>query len=250
MLAAEGPTKNLGCVMCGQPGVVLPGVVDVAGTYTAWFCYAGTEVAFTFELEEGDTMVVPLGTLGAPYTYAFHVELPEGAGVWAGEVDGVEFQRWIICLKVPLVGEVVLLDMESITCENLTDAENGLTDAQVITCILPLVDFADDAYWDALSVQQIADITARLGPSMDTIIPYADEAAALVDGALIPDEKQTVRIKDTGREYPGDGTSMIAQLIVADRFFLPRAVDTETWDNADGLVITKGGNTYTHQLNG
>lgn len=143
MAAASGPVYNAGCLWCGQPGVVLPGNAVFTGTHVAWFNYAGQCVCIEFEAVQGEPMVVPVGNLGAPYTYTFHVEQPDEEGLFVLTVDGKEYERFRLCIKVPLVGQVVMMDAEAITCENLNDPENGLSASQRVECILPTYTLAE-----------------------------------------------------------------------------------------------------------
>ena len=200
MPAVSGPVLDLDCIYCGQPNVVLPGVAAVTGTHIAWFAYAGQCVCIQFEAVEGEPMLVPIGELGAPYTYTFHVEQPDEAGPYSLTVDGTAYQLFRFCLKVPLVGQVVMIDAEGITCDNLNDPENGLTETQRVQCLLPtytigefmegLTDPQKAALIDWLCGGACATLCEMLAEVVDPladVIPCLSEEAADALGATVMD---------------------------------------------------------------
>lgn len=129
------------------------------GTFVAVYCYAGGEVCIEFEGVEGEPLVVPIGSLGAPYTYTFHILDPAGERLLEVDEDaGLEYDAWRVCMKDRLIGEPVLLHMPGVSCENLTDKVHGLTEKQIEGCVLPTVEMDDAPLTDG----QIADLVERL----------------------------------------------------------------------------------------
>lgn len=62
----------------------------------------------------------------------------------------------------------VPVDVSGLSCSNLNDASLGLTDQQRLVCVLPGYDFADSTVQNALTAQQVADLTAWLGGGVFT----------------------------------------------------------------------------------
>lgn len=76
---------------------------------------------------------------------------------------------------------------------------------------------------------------------MPYILPYDDRAAAEADTSTVPTELQAVLLRDTKRQYPGNGANTVAELIASGRFLIPA-----TDDGTNGLVTTVG--TTDHQI--
>ncbi len=135
-----------------------------------------------------------------------------------------------------------LVDLTGISCENLNDTLYGLTQNQRLNCILPGYDFASDTQFDALTDQQIADLTERLG-SQPMILPYANKVAALAATTTVPTTSQLVYVVATKRVYPANGTSTVAQLVTAEEYLLPVHEDN------DGIDTNYQGSSVNLQLN-
>lgn len=79
---------------------------------------------------------------------------------------------------------------------------------------------------------------------VNNILPYADRAAALAAKVLIPATNQFVVVTDTGRTYPGNGTSTVAELVADPQFMLLPVRES------GALIVTVEGTEYKLQLNG
>lgn len=130
------------------------------------------------------------------------------------------------------------------SCEELLDATNGLTPAQ-ITCVAPGgggacvgVEIRDS---EGNLVATIADGgTYTLLPMF---IRFANEAAALADNTTVPTLQQEVLIVDTLRRYPGNASSTVMALVQAEQFN-PGFTQTN-----DGLLTRHDSTDYLLQLN-
>lgn len=152
---------KLGCYVCGQPNVLLPFTAPSTGTYTAVFVLDGVRVVHEFEATIGENLLVPIGGLNENFFHRFYVQDENGEQViftqGATEYDCIGFK-----LVSALSAEATLLHLPAVTCENLTDEQHGLTNDQLLTCILPTYDFALVETLEALSVQQTNDLIAAL----------------------------------------------------------------------------------------
>ncbi len=194
MPAASGPSYDLGCIVCGTPTVTLEGLAPETGTYTAWFAYAGTCVCIQFEGVAGFPLLVPIASLGSPYSYTFHVELPSG-GVYTYDDGTTTWQNWHFCLKSPLVGEVVQVPLAAFTCVNLTDPTNGLTPDQRVVCLLPTYTLAE--FQAGTTPEQQAQLTAWLcdGGSGEPVLLKVSDGTTVI--TLDPGDAFIVRAVKT-----------------------------------------------------
>lgn len=200
MAANCGTILDLGCIYCGQATIAVGDTVFPAtGTFTAVFQYAGTEVLLQFEGVEGEAMLVPIGNLGSPYTYTFHILDPDEERVTlSSDSDAIEYGCARFQLKTALVGELVPIDLTGLTCEQLNDEDLGLTEDQLLDCILPEYDFSSEDVLEALTDQQEADLTAAFGGGgpcdpatvRNSDSTYSDTVAAGAE-LVLPDVEHT-----------------------------------------------------------
>lgn len=142
------------------------------------------------------------------------------------------------------IGSVIYRDLTGISCANLNHPTLGLTQAQRLNCILPGYDFLDDATFDALTDEQIAQLASLFGSSDMEYIKqaYISEADALADNVTTPAATQAIKV--AGRLYQGDGTSTSRALVLA-KVFNPSVTE----DPATGLHTTFDGADALIQLN-
>lgn len=241
MAAADGPVLDLGCVYCNAPNIRIMDEAPETGTYIAALKYVFSEILVEFGGVEGEPLLMPIGNLGSPQAYPFHVQTPTG-GALILTVDGVEYECFRFCIKVVMVGDdAEPVDFADVTCEQL---QEGLTDEQVLGCILPGIDFATEEAQEALTEQQRTDLIAYLCSEtpMAQIIHKADAAAAIADDTTIITDQQLLVLDDTGRTYIG-GANTPKALVEANKFLLP------VTENSKGFEVVTNGETLQIQLN-
>lgn len=112
-------------------------------------------------------------------------------------------------------------DLSALTCEQLNDDNLGLTDAQRLNC-LGVTIYDTDGTTVLTTVAAGDTYTIPTPPAeMPTILPYDTQADALADTTTVPTTAQTVRVLSTRREYAGDGTSTVSDLVDAQAYLLP-----------------------------
>lgn len=155
-------TFDLGCFDCGQSSVAIPVLATFAGTYSARFRYIGTEIRKDFTGEAGTTILIPINGLNEDFTHYFYVLDPNGDRVTYD--NGLVHDCFRFTIHPSVIGESAeFVDASVLTCDNLKDAEKGLTEEQLLDCVLPVYDFADPDTLDALTPQQEIDLAAAFG---------------------------------------------------------------------------------------
>ncbi len=186
-------TFDLGCVYCNQVAVELPVVATVTGTYTAVFRYLGRSLVFEFQGTLGQPLMLPLNGLNPSFRYWLHVLDPNGDRVTYIS-SGTVFDCFKLRTHPKLIGQVVLVPLSGITCANLLDPVNGLTELQRNGCILPTYDFTDLDTQTGVTLQQRADLIAWLcdGGPVPTLCELVEAASAAEIVACVPSGNRPV----------------------------------------------------------
>lgn len=136
----------------------------------------------------------------------------------------------------------ILQDLTGISCENLNHPTLGLTSSQRLNCLGVRI-YESDGTTLNTTVAAGGTFTLPEAEEMPTILPYANEAAALADTTTTPTTAQTVRVLSTRREYAGDGTSKVNELVAAQAYLLPVS------EQSGALITTVEGTNVKIQLN-
>lgn len=126
---------KLGCFLCGQPGVMMPFNAPVTGTFRVVFLKDEGVRFIDFQATEGEPMIVPLSGLNENYTHRFYILDPEESVVLYEHTDNVDYDCFQVRIVPAQEGEVTMIRLSGITCENLTDEVYGLTEEQLQDCL-------------------------------------------------------------------------------------------------------------------
>lgn len=197
------------------------------------------------------------------------------------QYDGVPLHRVVIALEftVSILYNAGCLpacgDTQSLLC-NLIDKA---TNAQVVACLGDRVDeiceggeacpvtitVNDEEYMEDVDPCEMptvniglvdqdgndipftidgGNIVVNTSTEVPYIIPYDDAADAAADTTTVPTELQAVLLRDTKRQYPGNGVSTVSQIVGSGRFLLP-----VNEDGSNGLTTTMLSDTVQIQTN-
>ena len=134
----------------------------------------------------------------------------------------------------------ILQDLTALSCENLNHPSLGLTTAQRTNCLYVRI-LAADGTTEVIRIPAGGTYTLTEETEMAAILPYATLTLAQAATAVTPSTSQVVHVVSTGRFYPGNGTSTVADLVNAKRF-LPSVTEN------NGLTTVVEGETVGIEL--